>query len=244
MKQLLFFYLLILSWQAALPQWTTSGSSIYNTNTGNVGIGTSSPGYKLEMNTTSQGDGLMLRYNGSNFVSLHGPSIQAWWYNPNTLTGDGGFIYGGSNIDVGTPGFVIAPWSATAGGIRLDQYGNVGIKTNNTQGYQLAVNGAAIFTSARIKAYTNWPDFVFSADYKLWQLDSLSDYIKANHHLPDLPSADSVQSAGIDLGRTDAALLQKIEELTLYIIEQKKELQATQAELKQLKQWIETKIKD
>ena len=244
MKKFLLLYLAVLSWQAVFSQWSTSGSNIYNSNSGNVGIGTGSPGAKLEINTTTLGDGLMLRYNGSSFVNLHAPSIQATWFNPITLTGDGGFIYGGSNIDVAIPGFVIAPWSATGSGIRLDQYGNVGIKTNNTQGYQLAVNGGAIFTSARIRSYANWPDYVFKTDYTLRPLDSLFDYIKTNHHLPDMPSADSVQAAGIDLGVTEAALLKKIEELTLYVIEQKKQLEAQQAMITRLEQRMDQKPKN
>lgn len=128
--------------------------------------------------------------------------------------------------------------------------GTVGINTTNTQGYQFAVNGSAIFTSARVKAYGYWPDFVFGKDYRLPALDSVDQYIQTNHRLPDFPSADSIQRAGIDLGGTDAALLKKIEELTLYAIEQKKQMEeqkkqlaAQQAAMARLEMLVQTKIK-
>ena len=126
----------------------------------------------------------------------------------------------------------------------LLQGGSLGIGTTNTQGYQLAVNGSAIFTSARVKAYANWPDYVFNCDYRLPPLDSIASYIQTNHHLPDLPDADSVQANGIDVGITAAALLKKIEELTLYVIEQKKLLEAQGMEIKRLKKNIERKIRN
>jgi len=124
------------------------------------------------------------------------------------------------------------------------QNGKVCIGTTNNQGYQLAVNGSAIFTSARVKAYANWPDFVFSPGYRLTSLDSLSSFIQTNHHLPDLPSAESVQANGIDVGETDAALVKKIEELTLYIIGQKKQLEIQEAQIKRLEMLLVKKAKD
>lgn len=106
--------------------------------------------------------------------------------------------------------------------------GLVGIGTTNTQGYSLAVNGSAIFTKAVVKLYANWPDYVFKKGYTLPSLASLSRYIRANNHLPGLPSADSVSKNGVDLGDNQARLLQKIEELTLYIIDQDRKIDALQ----------------
>jgi len=126
---------------------------------------------------------------------------------------------------------------------RLLANGSFGIGTTDTKGYLFAVNGSAIFTSARVKAYAYWPDFVFGNGYRLLSLDSVSSYIQTNHHLPDLPSADSVQSAGIDLGGTEAALLRKIEELTLYAIDQQKQLKVQQEQIKRLERLIEKKTK-
>ena len=194
---------------------------------GTVGIGTASPGTRFEIITTSTADGLQLRYNATTgFVRLTASNFAASYLNPIVMSGDAGLIFGKNTIDSISTGLVIAPYRSTIGGMRIDNNGNVGIKTNNTQGYQLAVNGSAIFTSVRVKAYANWPDFVFSPDYRLVSLDSVSKFISTNHHLPDMPSADSVQANGIDLGITDAALLKKVEELTIYLIDQNKTLAA------------------
>jgi small-conductance mechanosensitive channel len=79
-----------------------------------------------------------------------------------------------------------------------------------------------------------WPDYVFKPTYKLQPLKKVEQYIKTNHHLPDMPSADSVAAAGIDVGANQAALLKKIEELTLYVIEQNKKIDALTEQNKKL----------
>jgi hypothetical protein len=81
----------------------------------------------------------------------------------------------------------------------------------------------------------NWADFVFNADYDLMPLHKVEAYIKTNKHLPEIPSAKEVAADGIDVAEMDAKLLQKIEELTLYVIEQQKQLQAQQKEIDGLK---------
>jgi hypothetical protein len=206
---------------------------------GQVGIGTTTPGTMLEIMTTNIADGLQLRYSGtSGFVRLTASNFATWYLNPIVLSGDAGLIFGANTVDNITTGLVIAPYRSTVGGLRIDNNGNVGIKTSNTQGYQLAVNGSAIFTSAWVKPYANWPDYVFKRDYYLPSLDSLSAYIQLNHHLPDVPSADSVQQKGIELGNTQAALLKKIEELTLYVIKQDAELKAQHEKIERLEQVV------
>jgi hypothetical protein len=211
------------------------GRNMYVTE-GGMGIGTTSPGTRVEIMTTSTADGLQLRYNATTgFVRLTASNFVASYLNPIVLSGDAGLIFGKNTVDSITTGLVIAPFRSTLGGLRIDNNGNVGIKTNNTQGYCLAVNGSAIFTSARVKAYNNWPDFVLGDDYQLVPLDSLSRYIQIYRHLPDMPSADNIRAVGIDLGDTDAALLKKVEELTLYVIDQNKILETQQKEIEALK---------
>ena len=73
----------------------------------------------------------------------------------------------------------------------------------------------------------NWPDFVFTSTYKLMPLSQVEQYIIANSHLPNVPSAEEVAESGIDVATMDATLLQKIEELTLYTIDQEKQLEAS-----------------
>gem|GEM_PF-2625940 len=78
---------------------------------------------------------------------------------------------------------------------------------------------------------TNWSDYVFDKNYKLKSLTDVESYINSNHHLPDVPSTDDVLCDGIDMAKMDATLLQKIEELTLYMLEQQKEIEALKAQL-------------
>jgi hypothetical protein len=146
------------------------------------------------------------------------------------VTDDGNF--GGSiNFLSKTPGAITNPLTAR---LTIMDNGNVGIGTTDTKGYLLGVNGSAIFTSAWVKPYANWPDYVFQKGYTLPSLDSVAEYIQKNRHLPDIPSADSIQLKGIDLGGTQTALLKKIEELTLYAIEQDQAINALKENQQQL----------
>ncbi|MDQ3290886.1 MAG: hypothetical protein M3Q05_06300 [Bacteroidota bacterium] len=97
----------------------------------------------------------------------------------------------------------------------IDDNGWVGIGTTNTSSdYKLSVNGK--IRAKGLKVETGWADFVFADNYKLRSLDEVESYIKANKHLPDVPSEAEVAKNGVDLGPMQATLLQKIEELTLY----------------------------
>ncbi len=106
--------------------------------------------------------------------------------------------------------------------------GNVGIGTINPQS-ELAVNGK--ITSTEVEVTPNgWSDFVFNDDYHLKSLEEVENYISINKHLPDVPSEAEVIEKGVNLGDMDAILLQKIEELTLYVIEMKKEMEILKKE--------------
>lgn len=80
-----------------------------------------------------------------------------------------------------------------------------------------------------------WSDFVFSESYKLRPLEEVEDFILENKHLPDVPSEKEIKEDGLNLGEMDAILLQKIEELTLYIIEQEKIIEALSQEVELIK---------
>jgi len=96
--------------------------------------------------------------------------------------------------------------------------GNVGIGTTDTEGSKLAVNGT--IRAKEIKVETGWADFVFEEDYELPSLEEVSNHIKEKKHLPGIPSAKEVKENGVNLGEMNVMLLQKIEELTLYVIKQ------------------------
>jgi hypothetical protein len=79
---------------------------------------------------------------------------------------------------------------------------------------------------------SDWPDYVFEKKYPLPSLSDIEQFIQKNNHLPEVPSAKEVQEKGLDLGENQAILLKKIEELTLYIIEQDKRISRLETELK------------
>jgi hypothetical protein len=108
----------------------------------------------------------------------------------------------------------------------------VGIGTTDTKGYKLAIAGDAIAEKVVVKLKTNWPDHVFKPEYKLPSLSIVEQHIKEKGHLQDIPSEKEVNDKGLDLGDMNAKLLQKIEELTLYIIAQEKRIQKLEEQSK------------
>ena len=112
------------------------------------------------------------------------------------------------------------PWSR----VLLEIDGKVGIGTDDTKGYKLAVAGNVIAESIKVQLSTAWPDYVFAKSYKLPALAEIEKFINENGHLPGIPIASEVKASGIDLGEMNAKLLQKIEELTLHLIRQQKEI--------------------
>ena len=76
---------------------------------------------------------------------------------------------------------------------------------------------------------TGWADYVFDKKYNRLTLEQVEAYIKKNNHLPNIPSAQEIQSKGANLGELQTKMMEKIEELTLYIIELKKEIELLKA---------------
>lgn len=102
---------------------------------------------------------------------------------------------------------------------------------DNAAGYELLVDGQAIMEEVKVKNSVNWPDFVFEDDYSLPQLDDVANFIEINGHLPGIPSATQLQEeGGFFIGDMQKRQLQKIEELTLYLIELQKENQQLRQE--------------
>ncbi|BBM86318.1 hypothetical protein [Candidatus Uabimicrobium amorphum] len=151
-----------------------------------------------------------------------------------------------ANVNVNGPvvyGYYGGALGSTEGGqkiaLRWDKNGNVGIGVINTQGSKLAVKGKITAQEVRIINMKDWADFVFADDYELLPMDELEQSIKKHKHLPGIPSQQEVKEKGIQLGEMQAKLLQKIEELTLYTIEQNKRLQAQQKQIQELKKLIQ-----
>lgn len=100
--------------------------------------------------------------------------------------------------------------------------------------FKLYVEQGILTEMVRVELKNQWPDYVFNDDYKLQPLSDVEKYIQENKHLPGVPSASEVSAQGIDLGKMDATLLQKIEELTLHMIELKKENESLRTRVEQL----------
>ena len=117
--------------------------------------------------------------------------------------------------------------------------GKVGIGTYELPGnYKLYVAGNILTEGVKVKLKSQWSDFVFKNDYNLRTLEEIENYIIENERLPDIPSESEVVENGINLGEMDAKLLQKIEELTLYMIEINKEVKTLKQENSDLKEEI------
>ncbi len=118
--------------------------------------------------------------------------------------------------------------------MRIAHNGNLGIGTS-TPGNKLEVNGKIRSKEVIVEA-TGWPDYVFADDYELPTLAEIEAYINTHKHLPGMPSAKEVEKNGQFLGDTQQQLLKKIEEMTLYMIELKKENEVLVKRIEQLEQ--------
>jgi hypothetical protein len=148
-----------------------------------------------------------------------------------TYTGTSYGVYGNSVGSFGTSIGVYGTASGTGTTWAVYSAGNtyvsgdlrIGNQTDVT-GFRFSVDGRAICEELKVQVSGNWPDYVFAEDYSIMNLDELEAYIEKENHLPGIPSAAEVEEAdGIMLGEMQRLTLEKLEELTLYILDLKKE---------------------
>ena len=209
---------------------------------GFVGIGTTAPGSLLEVKTpgplgtavgstaeiarfsTTTGNYSQLKILFNRYVPENGNGwmtastrIQAWTDNVaqayidfNPSNGTYGMAFGANSADV----------------MRILPDGNVLIgKTAETNaGYKLDVNGNV--RANKVVVNTTGADYVFDSTYRLLPLPLVEKYITEHHHLPEVAAAGQMRAQGLDLGDNQTTLLKKIEELTLYIIGQQRQIEA------------------
>jgi len=101
----------------------------------------------------------------------------------------------------------------------------------------MTINNHGVFATA-VTVQTSWPDFVFKSGYHLKPLAEVEKYIQQNGHLEDMPTDEEVKENGVELGNATSKLLQKVEELTLYVIDQKKEIDQLKKDNEKLKEAI------
>jgi len=194
---------LIFSTKSTLAATTLTPRMLIKPN-GNVGIGTTDPYSQLEISG----------YQGS----VNSRNFRVRYYSQSNQYLGGTELAGIAHIS----GYWTAMYAKQGNATSAAYFdGNVGIGTPIPGDYKLAVKGK--IRAEEIKVETGWSDFVFSPTYNLKSLTEVEQYIKTNKHLPDIPSAAEVEENGINLGEMDSKLLQKIEELTLYLIEMDKE---------------------
>lgn len=110
---------------------------------------------------------------------------------------------------------------------------------NKKPGYEFNVDGQIACEEVLVQNSTNWPDYVFDAQYDLPTLEEVEHHITNFKHLPSVPSAAEIEANGIELAEMEKTILRKVEELTLYVIQQSKEIKALQQENAELRAMIE-----
>lgn len=179
-----------------------------------------SPNYSLNIwsnNDNTNGSGIRLFSQGSN-ISPGGIQLISN-YNNSGLT-NVGWDFLGYNTNT-------ASWESA---VKIYNDGQVvigNVPTVSTNDYKLYVQTGILTEKLKVANSSdplNWADFVFEDDYQLPGIYEVEKFIKANKHLPEIPTAGDVAKDGIDVAEMDAKLLQKIEELTLYVIQQQKEI--------------------
>ena len=131
-------------------------------------------------------------------------------------------------------------WEESDGYLYNNSTNGVVVKGTGLDGNSLIVKGGILSkeVNVKIEGSESWPDYVFKPNYKRMTLGEVEKFISINGHLPNIPSATEMAISGNNLGKTDAKLLEKVEELTLYLLEMKKANDAQATELKALKQQV------
>ena len=252
---------LFISTSVVAQYWSPNGSDIYNTNTGNVGIGTSTPQTNLNVfNATNTGI-LQVESPYSGASGIHNIGVLQL---KNSTTGDLYYIgirktdaqheviqsvYDASTstwrafcyFNVTTRKYemrngILDAEFKNSGNVLFNNTLSVGIGTGAVAipaGVKLAVNGKINCKEVEV-TLTGWSDHVFKSGYQLKPLGEVETYIAQNKHLPGVPSEKEVLSKATNLGQMDALLLQKIEELTLYVIDLKKQNDQLQEKINKL----------
>ena len=182
---------------------------------GNVGIGTAAPNTLLSITPSNIGSKLTL-WDGGSSTDHYGLGISALQMNYHVAATSADHVFYASGKNGAGSGIVEL--------MRVKGNGNVGIGTITPQS-KLSVNGTITCKEVEV-TLVGFPDYVFEDDYNLMPLKDIETHILKHGHLPNVPSAKEVEENGLGLGEMNKILLEKVEELTLHIIEQEKKIEA------------------
>lgn len=216
-------------------------------NTGNVGIGTTAPGSKLEVSDASNAR-ISAYTQASSSASLWAMNTQNSYGFLVDPSGIGHIVNNINGPVTNVINFASGPkvWIGDVAGAPNSAQLNVNISNNNTNAIDVydpsatspsnkvvfrVKNTGTVYAREIFVQVTNFPDYVFSKDYKLMPLSEVEAYIEKNHHLPNVPDASAIQETGLSVGDQSKIQMEKIEELTLYIIELKKELDTLRSQI-------------
>ena len=180
-----------------------------------VGIGTSTPDLttklhvngKIKISDGTQGAGKVLTSDANGVASWAAITSSQWSTQGNNIffnTTNGSVLIGTTTADPKA---------------KLNVNGNA------------RIFGTLVAREILVNLTSNLPDYVFESDYKLKSLQEIEEYVKINKHLPEVPSAKEVADNGMNMGEFNATLLKKVEELTLYVIKQQKEIESLKAQV-------------
>lgn len=208
-----------------------------NASTGNIGFAISKAGaFKLKVHIDASTERLGLGGNAVPTASVHINTANTSDTLKITNATTGHTISDGLDImNTGNEAFITNKENAgltfgtnNTARMKINSTGTVTIGTTTTpSGYKLFVEQGILTEKIKvaIKTSANWSDYVFADNYKLTPLKEVETYLQEHKHLPGIPSAQEVVDNGLDLASMDAKLLEKIEELTLYIIKMEKEIE-------------------
>jgi hypothetical protein len=218
-----------------IQSWGTDNATYLTINAGNVGIGTTLPSAKLDVR-----GGIISNISGTlgGYIKLKNPSK-----NTNGAASDWTIFNMTGNYGNSLQFFAYDDFGCVPGGLCSNRFtimdnGNVGIGMINPIN-KLDVNGTIHSQEVKVDMI-GWSDFVFKKEYTLPTLEEVEKHIAEKGHLENIPNEEEVLKNGINLGEMNAKLLQKIEELTLYVIEQNKRLDKVEKENNDLRNLIES----
>lgn len=196
------------------------------------------PGYGFGLYATGGYRGVFGYGDGSTYT---GSVIGVYGYctgTAGTRYGVYGYGYNSGGSAIGVYGYASGTTTSWAGYFAGSTYVSTDLRiatTSAATGYVLSVNGKIACEEVLVQDAASWPDYVFDDNYSLMSLEDLEKSIEKNNHLPGLPSAGTVEEEGFELSVMQKKVLEKVEELTLYTIQQDKQIKALQQEMENLK---------